>query len=219
MKIILRDSEIGVCKNRARIISLVERFCNSDVSCFEKICIERVPLEREQPGTHCTCTAVQGKSLCWRLTTVQTRMLDTLSPHPRDSNLHSASLQDQFPLLQNEDNIPLHPDCTPREKRKIFHKISVVKDSVFLVLIMTLNNKPMAKRCWWTWFLKHHKAALSPFISMMRSWRAGRGKAAVLTRMMTSTYRRLKIRMIYCVEWKQRWKNKHGPAHRGAHGI
>lgn len=37
--------------------------------------------------------------------------------------------------------------------------------------------------------------------------------------MMTSTYRRLKIRMIYYVEQKQRWKHKHGSAHYGVHGF
>lgn len=66
---------------------------------------------------------------------------------------------------------------------------------------------------------KHHKAALLPFIMMTFSQRAEWEKVAILTRMMISTYRRLKIRMIYYVEQKQRWKYKHGSAHYGAYGI
>lgn len=56
-------------------------------------------------------------------------------------------------------------------------------------------------------------------MTMTFSRRAEWGKAAILTRMMTRTYRKLKIRMMHYVEKKQRWNYKHGSAHYMDHTI
>lgn len=52
-------------------------------------------------------------------------------------------------------------------------------------------------------FKTPHQAALPSMMMMTFSQRAEGGKAAVLTRLMTSTHRRLKLRMIYDVKQEQ----------------